>query len=1294
MATVVLQVAGAAIGGAIGGPFGAMLGRAAGAAAGYSIDRKLFSGEQFIDGGRLDETRFLAANEGESVPRAYGRVRLGGQIIWATRFREVRKKKKQSGGKGGGPKTTTTTYSYYANFAIGICQGEIAHFGRIWADGTELDRTRYTIRLYRGTSDQLPDPLIEAKQGYGLAPAFRGMAYAVFENFPIADYGNRIPQVSFEVIRSVAAADREIRSVNLIPGATEFGYSPHLVASNHRGRHTSENRHTLVARTDWQASLDELQALCPNLQSVNLVVAWYGNDLRAGHCSIEPRVTHHDPARAAWSVSGAGRLGVNRVSQIGGRAAFGGTPDDASLVAAIQDLKARGLKVIFYPFIMLDIPPENGLPDPYGASEQPAFPWRGRITCHPAPGLTGSPDQTAGVSAEISSLLGPAQPQHFTVAGSSVAYSGPDSWGLRRMILHYAHLCQIAGGVDGFLIGSELRALTRLRDDTGAFAFVAALKTLAGEVRSICGPQTAISYAADWSEYFGYHPPGPHNDVLFNLDSLWADANVDFIAIDNYMPLSDWHETGDPGLTDQHALHDKAYLQANIQGGEGHDWYYQNAADRASGIRTPITDGLGEPWVWSCKNLKDWWANQHFERIGGVRSSEATAWVPASKPFSFTELGCPAINRGTNQPNLFVDAKSSESAVPYFSKRGRDDLLPLRYAQAHLEYWSPDYPDADSVNPVSPSHGGRMVTPSAISLWAWDTRPYPAFPETQNVWSDGENWYRGHWLNGRLGTCPLDDLITALFADLGLAPPQCAADGHLTGFVVKGGASLRDVLEPLLATFNLAVGEREGTLVFKGKGRLKTLEVPAEDLVLEDDVPAIAETQASENTLPAKIVVTHGEVESGYNSVTTTSRMLDTASEHEMAIELPAVWARDGAEAAATARLRDYWAARRKLQFSVSGKWLALEAGDVVTTGQGELYQIRSASHGRIMAVEAARFTRFEEAAQWTGASVAPVQDALYAGAPRAVTINLPLAQGESSPVPRLYAAVYAEPWSGSYIIESSPGSSGFEPVATVQGGATFMELLEPLAPGPLGRWDRAARLRVKLYGSELESLDKLLVFSGRNAVAVETQPGAFEILQFANAELTGPDEWVLTGLLRGQLGSEGEMAYGAQAGATAIVIDETLVPVPVPAAHTGLALNYRILPAGDLPGADSTVAVTAVCSALGARPLSPAHLRAAKVADAIDLAWIRRSRLEGDSWEIPEPPLDADSERYRVTIRDQQENVLRQWEVHAATASYADADRLSDAGSLQAPVMIEVVQLASSGRAGPPARYFFTPNP
>ena len=100
----------------------------------------------------------------------------------------------------------------------------------------------------------------------------------------------------------------------------------------------------------------------------------------------------------------------------------------------------------------------------------------------------------------------PADASDFEIVGGAVVYSGPDEWSLRRMVLHYAHLAVAAGGVSAFVIGTELRGLTQVRSGASDYPFVAALVTLAEDVKSILGDETRVTYAADWSEYFGHQP--------------------------------------------------------------------------------------------------------------------------------------------------------------------------------------------------------------------------------------------------------------------------------------------------------------------------------------------------------------------------------------------------------------------------------------------------------------------------------------------------------------------------------------------------------------------------------------------------------------------------------------------------------------------------------------------------------------------------------------------------------------------------------------------------------------------
>ncbi|MCB1376258.1 MAG: glycoside hydrolase TIM-barrel-like domain-containing protein, partial [Rhodobacteraceae bacterium] len=225
-----------------------------------------------------------------------------------------------------------------------------------------------------------------------------------------------------------------------------------------------------------------------------------------------------------------------------------------------------GLRVTFYPFLLMDVPPGNTLPNPYSANAatpgQPSLPWRGRITCTPAAGFAGTADKTAAAATQVSSFFGAATPAQFAISGDTVSWTGPSSdWGLRRMILHYAHLCAAAGGVDAFLIGSELRGTTQVRDAAASYPAVAELVDLAADVRSVLGAGTKLSYAADWSEYFGHHPQDGSGDVFFHLDPLWADDAIDFVGIDNYMPLADWRDGLDHlDAESADAITDFAYL--------------------------------------------------------------------------------------------------------------------------------------------------------------------------------------------------------------------------------------------------------------------------------------------------------------------------------------------------------------------------------------------------------------------------------------------------------------------------------------------------------------------------------------------------------------------------------------------------------------------------------------------------------------------------------------------------------------------------------------------------------------
>ncbi|MFN6978005.1 MAG: glycoside hydrolase TIM-barrel-like domain-containing protein, partial [Gemmobacter sp.] len=514
MATILLAAVGAAAGSTAGGTVlgltGAVVGRAVGATLGRVIDQAILGrGSAPVEVGRVERFRLMGAGEGAAIPQVWGRVRIGGQVIWASRFAETRVE--QGGGKGA-PGPRTVEFSYTVSLAIALCEGPVLRVGRVWADGQEIGAGDLNLRIYLGDEDQLPDPKIAAVEGAGAAPAYRGVAYVVIEDLALGRFGNRVPQFSFEVIRAVPGGMQDVvRAVALMPGTGEYALATTRVhVAEGPGINRSVNVNTPSGRADVLESLDQLVGELPRTGAVSLIVSWFGDDLRAGQCRVKPKVERRSDEGVGqpWRAGGILRTEAEELGALAGRPVYGGTPSDASVIEAIAAARERGLAVMFYPFLLMTQPAGNGLPDPYGAAEQPVLPWRGRITLSVAPGRDGSPDRSAAAEAEVAAFLGAAQPSDFAVVDGQVVYSGPpDDWGWRRFVLHYAHLCALAGGVEAFCVGSELRGLTQVRGAGDSFPFVDGLRQLAGAVRAILGPGCKISYAADWSEYFGYQTP-------------------------------------------------------------------------------------------------------------------------------------------------------------------------------------------------------------------------------------------------------------------------------------------------------------------------------------------------------------------------------------------------------------------------------------------------------------------------------------------------------------------------------------------------------------------------------------------------------------------------------------------------------------------------------------------------------------------------------------------------------------------------------------------------------------------
>jgi hypothetical protein len=191
-------------------------------------------------------------------------------------------------------------------------------------------------------------------------------------------------------------------------------------------------------------------------------------------------------------------------------------------------------------------------------------------------------------------------------------------------------------------------------------------------------------------------------------------------------------------------------------------------------------------------------------------------------------------------------------------------------------------------------------------------------------------------------------------------------------------------------------------------------------------------------------------------------------------------------------------------------------------------------------------------------------------------------------------------------------------------------------------------------------------------------------VIQFAEAVLVGDSLWEIGMRLRGQQGSDGVMPEIWPEGSLFVLLDGGPGQIELAQASRGLARHYRIGPARRSVDDPSYVEKILAFKGAGLRPYAPAHLRAQPVAGDLALSWIRRTRIDGDSWEGIEVPLGEAVESYLLRASDAG-GVKREVTLGAPAFTYTGAMQASD--GITAPFTIEVAQLSDRFGPGPFAR-------
>ncbi|MEL7176813.1 MAG: glycoside hydrolase TIM-barrel-like domain-containing protein, partial [Pseudomonadota bacterium] len=686
--------------------------------------------------------------------------------------------------------------------------------------------------------------------------------------------------------------------------------------------------------------------------------------------------------------------------------------------------------------------------------------------------------------------------------------------------------------------------------------------------------------------------------------------------------------------------------------------------------RRPVWQATRKRLVWPNGAQAQAFSAREPENLRGPQFD--AAWVD--------ELGCAAIDKGTNQPNKFVDPKSSESSLPRYSTGRQDELMQMQYLRAMLEYW-----EDESVNPVSSLYDGSMVDTSRSHIWAWDARPFPHFPNNLALWSDGANYARGHWLNGRVTARALASIVAEICDRSGVTHYDVSRIyGFVRGYSVNDVDSGRAALQPLMLAHGFDAIEREGCLHFVTRdGRaFDTLDV--DTLALNDEQENELElARAPSADVAGRMRVNFVDADGEYEARSAEAVFPDDDTPSVSTSELELSLTRGEGRMMAERWLTEARIARDTAKFALPPSQADLGAGDVVRIGLPEGNFDFRIDHVEEAGVKLCSATRVDEGvyvASHPLDEVAVMKPFTPVAPVFPLFLDLPLMTGdEIEHAPHI--AVTADPWPGAVEVVSSVTGTGYQRNVSIAGASVIGVTETPLLAAKAGLFDRGEPLRVRVSNGHLSSVEDAALRAGANLCAIgDGTSDQWELFQFAQADLVEEDVYELSQRLRGQLGSDGVMPAQWPAGSYVVLMNGMPDQISLPVGNRDTARYYRIGPVSRSYDDDAYIEKYEAFQGVGLRPLSPAHLRGYRRDDG-DLAvhWTRRTRLEGDSWSGFDVPLAEASELYVLRVIDG--GSLRR-EVQLNTSEWVYPAGMQAADGVSGVFEIEVAQV--SERFGP----------
>ncbi len=509
----------------------------------------------------------------------------------------------------------------------------------------------------------------------------------------------------------------------------------------------------------------------------------------------------------------------------------------------------------------------------------------------------------------------------------------------------------------------------------------------------------------------------------------------------------------------------------------------------------------------------------------------------------------------------------------------------------------------------------------------------------------------------------------------------------VNGFVLPEPMTARSAIEPLqvFLPFDLVESATQLKAVLR-HATADTVIASSEWRAAADKKappPQLQISRAQELDLPVEIDVDYIDPSRNFEVNSQRARRIASHAQSVQKINLPIVCSSDTAKQIAETRLYALWAERELVRLYISRTWLAVDPGDVVDLGNGNLLRVTNINQaGSLMEIDGfyvSNSVYTSAAAADIGAFTASAN--LTSEDSTLYLMDLPLLQSTDDQ-PGVYAAATGLPgWKGASLWRAADGVN-YSNIASLPTMATAGITVSVLGNGPGFYMDNVKAVNVQLINGTLSSCTLSDLLNGANAALLGS-----EILQFQTATLTGPGLYTLSNLLRGRRGTESTTGTHTVGESFVMLTPGAVDFVPTLQTDRGATYEFRALSKGQtLSDAQDTDFTYGLGTIEPYSPMNVAGTRTSGTGSDLTLTWIRRARLNAEWVDYVDVPLDEPVELYSVDVMNGLTVVRTFSSLTSPTLTYTAAQQSADWGSAPSNFTVNVYQISSRygrGKAG-----------